>query len=280
MKDTAPTIAAHNPGRATVFTRAFSAELAKTASLRGWWIGAALVLALTTYFAHMGATLLVELVETLEDGAFTDLDGARVPLEQGVVETVLSSPYQSMALFFPLVVAVVVGQEYRHGQIQATVMAVPARGVLAAAKITAVCVLTLVVCTAAYLLSSTLLWFVLPEPAAGLVLGTEALLTLPRIMLYAVCMALVSGALTTVFRSTLIALFAVVGILVLTVSGLLSAFVPPVHDVLPMIAAQSFLFGHAVEGVPSAGAGLLTLLAWAVVAAVLWTATLIRRDAV
>lgn len=279
MNDAAPATRTRRHGRATVFTRALSAELAKILSLRGWWVGIAVVLALTAYFAHMGATLLAELLNTLEGGAFTDLDGTLVPLEQGVIDTVLGSPYQSVALFFPLVVAVAVGQEYRHGQIQASVLAVPSRGVLVSAKITAVGALTLLVCVAAYALSNTVLWFLLPEPAAALVFGTEALLVLPRIMLYAVCMALVAGALTTVFRSTLIALFTVVGILVLGVSGLLAAFAPPVHDIIPLIAAQSFLFGYEVDGVPPSTAGVLTLLVWAAAAAVLWTVTLLRRDA-
>lgn len=262
----------------SVFTRALVAEFTKITTLRSWWIGVTVVLVLTVYFAHMGASLLVELLDTLDDGSFTDLDGSRVPLEEGVLDTVLSSPYQSVALFLPLVIAIAVGQEYRGGQISTSVTAVPSRLRLIAAKLVTVSVLSVLVCAAVYALSNVVLLLMLPPEGVAIVLTFEALLVLPRVMLYSVCLSIVAAALTGLFRNTLFALFTIVAILVLGVSGLLLAFVPLLHNAMPMIAAQSFLFGHQAEGMPSEATGVLVLLGWAMVTTVLWTAAFTKQD--
>lgn len=269
-----PGVRAHG----SAFTRALVAEFTKITTLRSWWLGVVVVLALTAYFAQMGASLLVDLLGTLEGGAFTDLDGSRVALEEGVLDTVLGSPYQSVALFLPLVIAIAVGQEYRGGQILTSVTAVPSRLTLAMAKLVTVGILAALMCTAAFVLSNAVLLLMLPPEAVAIVLTFEALLVLPRVMLYGVCISVVAAALTGLFRNTLFALFTIVAILVLGVSGLLSAFVPFLHNLMPMIAAQSFLFGYQAEGVPSMATGVFVLLGWAVVTTVLWVAVFTRRD--
>src|SRR5699024_9271972 len=152
----------------SVFTRALVAEFTKITTLRSWWIGVTVVLVLTVYFAHMGASLLVELLDTLDDGSFTDLDGSRVPLEEGVLDTVLSSPYQSVALFLPLVIANAVGQEYRGGQISTSVTAVPSRLRLIAAKLVTVSVLSVLVCASVYALSNVVLLLMLPPEGVAI----------------------------------------------------------------------------------------------------------------
>jgi hypothetical protein len=75
------------------------------------------------------------------------------------------------------------------------------------------------------------------------------------------------------------ALITIVAVLVLALSGLLRATVPPAHDLLPMIAAKTFLFGYVSEpGDPSASIGVAVLLGWLGVATVAWLLVFRRRD--
>src|SRR5699024_1111336 len=164
-------------------------------------------------------------------------DGSRVPLEEGVLDTVLSSPYQSVALFLPLVIAIAVGQEYRGGQFSTSVTAVPSRLRLIAAKLVTVSVLCVLLCAAVYALSIVFLLLLLPSECVVLLFSFEALLVLPPFMLSGVCLSISAASISRLFRNALFALFSIVAILVLGGSGLLLAFVPLLHNSMPKVAA-------------------------------------------
>lgn len=266
--------------RGTRFTNALTAEFTKTLTLTGWWKGVAVVLLLNLYFAYMNADLLAsDLISTMHDGVLKDLDGSMITLHQAVTDAILASPYQSAALLLPLVIAITVGQEYRTRQVLTSAAAVPSRFVLVAAQLVAVSVLAAVVCLAAFVLSDVVLLLMLPPEGAAIVLTAAGLLVAAKVVFYGVTVSIVAGALTTLFRSTLFALVAIVMMFVLALTGAFKGFAPMVHDALPMIGAKSFLFGYDVDTLePSAGAGVLILLAWSVVAAAAWIVTFLKRD--
>ncbi len=258
---------------------ALRSELIKALTLRTWWLGVGVILVLNLYFAQMNADLLSELALTLDDGWFLAFDGSVTPFDQAVTDSVLSSPYQSAALFVPLLVAAACGQEYRSGQMQLSALAVPDRTRLAAAKIAVTALLGAAVTLVAFVLSDVVLVLLLPPEGRAVVLSGAGMLVAAKVVLYAVVVSVVAGALTTVFRSTMPALITIVGVLVLALSGLLRALAPPLHNLLPMIAAKTFLFGYRSEpGEPSATAGVVTLLGWFVIAVVAWVVVTRRRD--
>ncbi|RMI14061.1 hypothetical protein [Cellulomonas triticagri] len=277
---TAPT-APHrpNPGRAGPTRAALRAELTKALTLRSLWIGAGVILALNVYFAQMNVSLLADLAQTLEDGRFVAYDGTVASFETAVRDSILSSPYQSAALFVPLLIAVVCGQEYRTGQIRTTAAAVPNRWRLATVQIIVSVVLGVVVTILAFVMSDVVLLLALPAEGRDVVLSAAGMLVGAKVLTYSAVMSVVAGVLTTVLRSTMPALVAIVAVLVLALSGVLLPLSPLVHGLLPMIAAKTFLFGYAPDATdPSVAAGLVILLGWLTAGAATWFGALRYRE--
>jgi len=255
------------------------AELTKTTTLRSWWIGVAVIMALNIYFAQMSASLLAELSATLENGFYLDFVGQQAPYERGVTDTILSSPYQSAALFLPLLVAAASGNEYRTRQILTSVAAVPSRLCLVGAKIVSTVLLSGAVVVAMFVVSDIILLLLLPDPAVPIVLSGPGILVGAKVLLYAVLMALFAEALTAIFRNTLAALGCIVLILVLAFSQVLDAIVPGLNNVLPMIGAKTFLFGYPDSPTSlTGGQGVILLVAWAAVAVIAWAVVFRQRD--
>lgn len=212
--------------RGSALGRALAAELAKIATLRGWWIGVGALLALAVAFAAMNTSLIVEQVGALApDATFKDSDGTPTTVRRAVLNGVLAPTYQSAAFFLPVLIALAVGQEYRRRQILVSATAVPSRAVLFTAKLIAVVIASAALCL------------------VSCALGDVVLLVMLTARLDAVVLS------------------------------------PALNQALPIIGAQSFLFGYVVEpGAPGQGAGLMILLAWALVPAIAWASTFTRRD--
>lgn len=258
---------------------AVKAELTKALTLRSWWIGVAVLLALNIYFAQMNASLLVELSATMDNGYFIDFDGRRESFERAVTDSILASPYQSAAMFLPLVIAIVVGHEYREHQILLSVTAVPNRSRLVIAKICAVVLLTSTVVLIAFISSDVILLLLLPDPAPSIITSGAGILIAGKILLYAITMCLVAGALTTIFRNTIPALVVIVLILLLSLSGALGALAPGLDNILPMIGAKTLLFGYANDSDSfTAGQGMFLLAVWLISAVTAWLAVFRKRD--
>ncbi len=264
----------------TVFGRALAAEVAKIVTLRGWWVGAAVLLALTALFAVLNTGLLLEQIGTLApEATFTDHDGSAVSVERAVLDAVLAPAYQSAAFFLPVAVALTAGQDYRHRQVLVSALAVPSRTMLFAAKLAAVVIASAGLCLLGCLLGDVVLLVMLPARFDAIVLSSAGLAVPLRIAVYGVAVGVLAAALTAILRSTLFALIAVVALFLVTATGVLAAFAPAAHQALPIIGAQTFLFGYpVVAGAPGRGAGVLILLAWALVPAAAWGITFVRRD--
>lgn len=258
---------------------AVGSELTKIWTLRSWSIGVAVVLALSVYFAQLEAEFAKEQIHTLHGGFIEDILGQQVPFDRSVRDAILSSPYQSAALFLPLLVAMASGQEYPSRQILLSATAVPHRMRLAVAKMIALVLSGSLVTIVAFAVSDGLLLFLMPSPARSVILSASGLFVLIKVLFYAVTMTLVAGALTTLFRSTVPALIAVVGMLVLTLMGILKTFLPALHQMLPMAGAQTMLFGYSADaGSLGAGGGVVLLLGWLAASVATWLLVFRTRD--
>ena len=258
---------------------AVGSELTKIWTLRSWWIGVAVVLALSAYFAQLEAELAKEQIHTLHGGFIEDFLGQQVPFDRSVRDAILGSPYQSAALFLPLLVAMASGQEYQGRQILLSATAVPRRMRLAVAKMLALVLSGSLVTIAAFAVSDGLLLLLMPSPAHSVVLSASGLFILVKVLFYAVTMTLVAGALTTLFRSTIPALVVVVGMLILTLMGIMKAFLPALHQMLPMAGAKTMLFGYSVDaGSLDAGGGVILLLGWIGASVAAWLLVFRTRD--
>lgn len=263
-------VAATEQSRFAAWRAAAAMEVAKTLTLRSWWIGFAVILALNLYFTYNGVILARGALPTLHDGVvLDDLEGA-VPLERYVGDMIISAPYQSMAVFFPLLLVMVCGQDYRSGQkqLQLTALAVPSGARRAAAGMTFAFVATVGSTITVFLLSDAVLWLMLPSPARSVIVSAAGILSCLRIALVACVMTVTALAVTVLMRSTLAGTIFIVLQAVASMSGLLRIIGQGVNNVLPMIAAKTFLFGYQREpGEPGATAGTMILAGWLAVSA-------------
>lgn len=263
-----------------VLGRALVAELTKIVTLRGWWIGAGVMLGLTTAFAVIDTRMIVTSVGGLgPDEFFQDYFGSRVLVERAVLDATLAPAYQSSAFLLPVVVAITTGQEYRRRQILVSALAVPSRVVLFTAKLLAVAAASAGLCLAACLLTNVVLLLMLPARLDAVVFSPAALMGPFRMAIYGIAVAILAAALTSILRSTVFALIAAVMLFFLTVTGALLALSPALHQALPLIGAQSFLFGDVAQvGETGRRVGLVILLAWALAPAAAWGVAFVRRD--
>ncbi|WP_316669438.1 hypothetical protein [uncultured Propionibacterium sp.] len=244
---------------------AVAMEAIKILTLRSWWIGLIVVSALNVYFAYNGVILAREALPTFHDGMVLDDLGASVPLDRYVDDMILSAPYQSMAVFFPLLLILACGQDYRsgRGQFQLMTLAVPSRIRLATARIAFALVATVGSTIVVFLLSDAVLWFMLPAPVRAVVISVAGALVCLRIMLVACVMAVTALAATMLTRSTFGGAMFIVAQAVVSVSGLLRIIGQGANNALPMVAAKTFLFGYQREaGEPGAAAGMMILAVW------------------
>lgn len=269
------------PVHGTPLGHAIRSEFTKIFTLRAWWVGIAVLVALTLYFAYLNTTVLLELAEgSWAQGRFEDFDGSEVTVTRAVRESMLAGPYQSAIFFLPVLVALMVGQEYRTQQFFTSVTAVSSRTVLFAAKLVAVVVVSVTTVTATFVASDVVLVAMLPPEADVLVLSGPGLLVAPRLAFFAAVTAIIAAAVTSIVRSTLWALVAAILGFVLPLTGVLRAIAPVLHDAMPVIGAKAFMFGFA-DGpdAPGVGVGGPLLLAWGCVGAVSWWLAYTKRDA-
>lgn len=269
---TTTSFSAHRSGRSVhertlgSWLSAVSMEATKIVTMRSVWLGLLVVAALTAYFACNGVILARESLPSLQGGVLRDDMGAVVPLDIYVGDMILSAPYQSMMIFFPLLLVLVCGRDYRseRSQLALSFLAVPAGSRRAVARIVVATVAVILSTALVFTLSDVILVLTLPDEARAIIVSAAGLLRCLRIMLIAWVVTMMALAVTTLTRSTLGGAVLVILHLVIGMSGLLRVFGRGADSVLPLIAGKTFLFGYQQEaGNPSVVAGVLILAAWA-----------------
>lgn len=263
------------------FPRVLRAEAGKLFSLRStWWtLGVAVVL-------QVGMAALIGLfARTVDEDAGPgglQLDGATLP----------SVGMQFAQLALVVLAVMVITAEYSSGQIRSTLVAVPTRTPVLAAKAVVLAAVTLVVGTVSGALSVAAGLLVAGDRIGFDLPASETLRILAGGPLYLMAIALLALGVGALIRHTAGAIAILMGLL-LVVEPVLAAVplrvLQEISPFLPSTAGQQLLFDDqtlaAQEGLRQYGAhlepwaGYGILVAWAVAALVLAGWLLRRRDA-
>lgn len=172
--------------------------------------------------------------------------------------------------------AVVIASGLRCGELRVAASAVPRRTSLAAAQLGALSLVALTASAALFGIDAVVRTWTNP-PAPGL-LDPSRLQAGPGFCATAITFTLLCAASTLVVRNAIVP----VAVLVLTpllLFGWLETVAPAVLAALPYAASRAALQGQAETSTAlTAPGGFLVLVVWSTVSAIVFTATLVRRD--
>jgi hypothetical protein len=192
----------------------------------------------------------------------------------------MSSSLQIVVLFLPVIAAVLAGQEFRPGQLGMSVLAVPRRGVLMAAKALVCAGWTFLVTLLVEAISGLFMHLAVRDRVPGLLLRSDVLTDEAKLLALAVLICLVGFAVTTLLRSTLLAIVTLMVLMVVTMTQVLARSMPVLDALLPVSAGRNLLLDPQ-EDVLSSGAlvASVVLVAWALVSTLAAGYVLSTRDA-
>ncbi|MGC4866494.1 ABC transporter permease [Micromonospora sp. DT53] len=265
----------------SVLLAATGAELSKIRSSRIVWLITAAVIALHLLIGLANMRDTTTAVEGITpDGLIEIFAGERRPAGEALIDLLLSFSLQIVVMFLPIIAAVIAGQEFRDGQLAQSVLAVPRRGLLTVAKTIALVVFTAGVAILVELISNAYLFLAVKDWNPGLLLGRNTLAEHGELLALAVLVSLVSFAITTLTRSTLIGIVLSLLLMALAMTQVLARTVPVVDALLPVSAGRNLLLDPADADLSSsAGYAAVVLVAWALLSTLAAGLLLSRRDA-
>ena len=245
-------------------------ELYKIVSLPLFWMGVAIVIGISVFFTFQNIQVInaiangnTEIILMLEETT------SQLTKFQTVRDAVLSSPYQSSILFFPILFALILSTEYKFGQESLTKLLTPKWQTILTGQIFSGIIVASTLTVALSLINSAMLYVMLDETLQNyLSLGLVLEVTL-RIIIFAITLTLLSMFLVTITRKAIPSVIIIVSLLVITLSGILRVLSPSLEHLLPLIGAKSFVFGRVENNNPSEMYGLLLLLSQASIVTIL-----------
>ena len=239
-------------------------ELYKILSLPLFWMGVAIVIGISVFFTFQNIQVInaiangnTEIILMLEETT------SQLTKFQTVRDAVLSSPYQSSILFFPILFALILSTEYKFGQESLTKLLTPKWQTILTGQIFSGIIVASTLTVALSLINSAMLYVMLDETLQNyLSLGLVLEVTL-RIIIFAITLTLLSMFLVKITRKPIPSVIVIVSILIITLSGILKVVSPTLENLLPLIGAKSFAFGRVENNNPSELYGLLLLLSQA-----------------
>ena len=236
-------------------------ELYKILSLPLFWMGVAIVIGISVFFTFQNIQVInaiangnTEIILMLEETT------SQLTKFQTVRDAVLSSPYQSSILFFPILFALILSTEYKFGQESLTKLLTPKWQTILTGQICSGIIVASTLTVALSLINSAMLYVMLDETLQNyLSLGLVLEVTL-RIIIFAITLTLLSMFLVKITRKPIPSVIVIVSILIITLSGILKVVSPTLENLLPLIGAKSFVFGRVENNNPSEMYGLLLLL--------------------
>lgn len=244
-------------------------ELYKILSLPLFWRGVAIVIGITVFFTFQN----IQVINAIANGntEILKLEDTTSQLTefQTVRDAVLSSPYQSSILFFPILFALILSTEYKFGQESLTKLLTPKWQTILTGQICSGIIVASTLTVALSLINSAMLYVMLDETLQNyLSLGLVLEVTL-RIIIFAITLTLLSMFLVKITRKPIPSVIVIVSILIITLSGILKVVSPTLENLLPLIGAKSFVFGRVENNNPSEMYGLLLLLSQASIVTIL-----------
>ena len=244
-------------------------ELYKILSLPLFWMGVAIVIAISVFFTFQN----IQVINAIANGhtEILILEDRTSPLTefQTVRDAVLSSPYQSSILFSPILFALILSTEYKFGQESLTKLLTPKWQTVLTGQIFSGIIVVSTLTIVLSLINSAMLYGMLDGTLKSyLILGLVLEVTL-RIIIFAITLTLLSMFLVKITRKPIPSVIVIVSILIITLSGILRVLSPTLEHLLPLIGAKSFVFGRVENNNPSEMYGLLLLLSQASIVTIL-----------
>ena len=244
-------------------------ELYKILSLPLFWRGVAIVIGITVFFTFQNIQVINAIANGNTEILMLEDTTSQLTEFQTVRDAVLSSPYQSSILFFPILFALILSTEYKFGQESLTKLLTPKWQTILTGQICSGIIVASTLTVVLSLINSAMLYVMLDETLQNyLSLGLVLEVTL-RIIIFAITLTLLSMFLVKITRKPIPSVIVIVSILIITLSGILKVVSPTLENLLPLIGAKSFVFGRVENNNPSEMYGLLLLLSQASIVTIL-----------
>ena len=244
-------------------------ELYKILSLPLFWRGVAIVIGITIFFTFQNIQVINAIANGNKENLMLEDTTSQLTEFQTVRDAILSSPYQSSILFFPILFALILSTEYKFGQESLTKLLTPKWQTILTGQICSGIIVASTLTVALSLINSAMLYVMLDETLQNyLSLGLVLEVTL-RIIIFAITLTLLSMFLVKITRKPIPSVIVIVSILIITLSGILKVVSPTLENLLPLIGAKSFVFGRVENNNPSEMYGLLLLLSQASIVTIL-----------
>jgi ABC-2 type transport system permease protein len=185
-----------------------------------------------------------------------------------------------MTLFLPLLAVLIGGHEFRNRQLAVSVLAVPRRGRLLAAKVLATAGFLAGVAILIAAISTVFTYLAVKDWWPGLLLTPAAVGVQVRFVGYAVLFGLAVLACTIIGRGALAGAGVMLALIAVTMTQVLAAFAPAVDALFPLSAGRNLLLNPAQNDLTAGPAhAAFVLTGWAVVTLTIAAAVLHRRPA-
>ena len=244
-------------------------ELYKILSLPLFWRGVAIVIGITIFFTFQNIQVINAIANGNTEILMLEDTTSQLTEFQTVRDAVLSSPYQSSILFFPILFALILSTEYKFGQESLTKLLTPKWQKILTGQICSGIIVASTLTVALSLINSAMLYVMLDETLQNYLSLGLVLEVMLRIIIFAITLTLLSMFLVKITRKPIPSVIVIVSILIITLSGILKVVSPTLENLLPLIGAKSFVFGRVENNNPSEMYGLLLLLSQASIVTIL-----------
>ena len=235
-------------------------ELYKILSLPLFWMGVVIVIGISIFFTFQNIQVINAIANGNTEIVKLEDMTSQLTKAQTVRDAILSSPYQSSILFFPILFALVLSTEYKFGQESLTKLLTPKWHTVLTGQICSAIIVASTFTVILSLINSAMLYVMLDERLQdylniGLILEVTF-----RIIIFSITLTLL---LVKITRKPIPSVIVIVSLLIITLSGILRVVSPTLENLLPLIGAKSFAFGRVENNNTSEVYGLLLLLSQA-----------------
>ena len=245
------------------FMKNIRSELYKIFSLPLFWRGVAIVIGISVFFTFQNIQVINAIANGHTEILILEDTTSQLTGFQTVRDAILSSPYQSSILFFPILFALILSTEYKFGQESLTKLLTPKWQTVLTGQICSGIIVSSTLTVVLSLINSGMLYAMLDETLQNyLNIGLILEVTL-RIIIFSITLTLLSIFLVQITRKPIPSVIIIVSILVITLSGILRVVSPTLENLFPLTGAKSFAFGRVENNNPSEVYGLLLLLSQA-----------------
>lgn len=244
-------------------------ELYKILSLPLFWKGVVIVIGISIFFTFQN----IQVINAIANGNTEIVKLEDMPNQltkfQTVRDAILSSPYQSSILFFPILFALILSTEYKFGQESLTKLLTPKWHTVLTGQICSGMIVASMFTVVLSLINSVMLYVMLDKTLQDYLNISLILEVTFRIIIFSITLALLSMFLVKITRRSIPSVIVIVSLLVITLSGILRVVSPTLENLLPLIGAKSFAFGRVENNNPSEMYGLLLLLSQALIVTIM-----------